>query len=126
MLVMLLVSCSTSDPVPAGPLPSLAQPSKPAVASGVPQAGEPVIVGVTYVGGVLTGDTGTRTLPVGTLVRLTVLSDVADTLHVTGYDRREQVTINQPVQLELLLDRPGTFEVELEDNNVTLTTLRVG
>lgn len=126
LLALGVTACGGPDPTPSGPLPSIAAPDKPSVASGVPQAGEPLIVGVTYVGGKATGDTGTVQAAVGTEIRVTVLSDVADVLHVTGYDQRVQVTINQPVQLELLADRAGEFTVELEGKGVTLTRLQVG
>ncbi len=126
LLGLSVAACGGEDATPSGPLPSLSRPSKPAVASGVSQAGEPLIVGVTLVGGRVTGDTGPVSVAVGTPIRLTVLSDVADVLLVTGYDRREQVTVNNPVQLEFVADRSGTFEVLLEASGTTITTLQVG
>lgn len=63
---------------------------------------------------------------VGDTVALTVTSDVADTVHVHGYDLEEPVAPEEPATLAFTADIPGVFEVELHDSGLKLADLRVG
>lgn len=126
LLALTLLGCGDDvDPEPSGAAPTVVAPSLPSVASGVTQAGVPQLVNVTVRDGVVTGAAGSIALATNTRVRLTVLADTADTLLVDGYDLRAKVTIDDPVQLAFIADRPGTFAVRLEKAGTVLTRLVV-
>ena len=61
---------------------------------------------------------------IGATVRLEVTSDVADELHVHGYDEAVDLPPRAPATLRFLADIPGAFEVELHGSG-PLTELRV-
>jgi hypothetical protein len=54
-----------------------------------------------------------------------VTSDVADHVHVHGYDLMKDVTPGKRVKFEFEADIDGQFEIELEDRHVEIATLRV-
>ena len=58
-------------------------------------------------------------------MRLVVTSDVADEVHVHGYDEKAAVPANGTVELSFTADIPGVFEVELEQRGRRLLTLEV-
>jgi len=124
--LLTLAGCGGGNVEPSGPLPTLVAPSLPAVASNVPQTGQPQMVNVSISGGKATGDTGPVTLKVNTEVRITVLADVTDVLLVKGYQRRTQLSVGSPVQLEFIANRTGTFDIVLEQSGFKVTTLVVG
>jgi hypothetical protein len=55
----------------------------------------------------------------------TVDADVADEVHVHGYDLVADVAPGSPAELTFLADIPGVFEVELESSHVELLRLEV-
>ena len=61
----------------------------------------------------------------GETVRLVVTSDVAEEVHVHGYDRKVAVPANGTAELTFTADIPGVFEVELEQRHRRLFTLEV-
>jgi heme/copper-type cytochrome/quinol oxidase subunit 2 len=62
---------------------------------------------------------------VGDRVVLIVRSDVADHVHVHGYDLMQDVAPGAPARISFRADAPGRFEVELEDRHLPLTELVV-
>jgi hypothetical protein len=58
-------------------------------------------------------------------VVLVVRSDVADHVHVHGYDLLGDVAPGQPTRIRFRANRVGRFEVELEDRALQLIDLRV-
>ena len=111
------------------PRPVVSSPNAPAVSTALPERPDrsiPQIVNVNLLDGGVTGDVGEVPVRLGSLVRLTVLSDVADVVVVEGYGQTIQAAVDQPVQLELLADMPGSFDVTLRDDGTLLTTLVVG
>jgi hypothetical protein len=73
------------------------------------------------VGGVeeLSYDSGER-------IKFVVTADVADEVHVHGYDIAKDVRANGTVRFAFPADIEGVFEVELESAHVTIAKLRVG
>ncbi|WP_199537260.1 hypothetical protein [Spongiactinospora gelatinilytica] len=61
----------------------------------------------------------------GETVQIVVTSDVADELHVHGYDRTAELVAGRPSTLTLTAGIPGVFEVEVHENGLLLTRLRV-
>lgn len=84
----------------------------------------PTLIEVGYSGGTVTGG-GRREAPVGEVVSIEVTSDVADEVHLHGYDKKVDVTPGAPATLTFTADIPGIFEVELESRGVKLIDLVV-
>ncbi len=61
----------------------------------------------------------------GQRVVLTVRSQVADHVHVHGYDLFADVAPGQPARISFRADLPGRFEIELEDRHQQIAELRV-
>lgn len=63
---------------------------------------------------------------VGDTVELTVTSDVADEVHVHGYDLHAPVGPDQPAVVTFQSDIPGVFEIELEQRGLRIAEATVG
>ena len=61
----------------------------------------------------------------GDRVVLVVRSDVADEVHLHGYDLSADVPAGGTARISFVADVPGRFEVELEDTGVQLADLTV-
>jgi len=81
---------------------------------------------VTVTGGQVSGDTGRVPVAAGEHVVLVVTSDVADELHVHGYDLEAELPPGTPATVEFDATIPGVFEVELHDAGTLLLSLQVG
>jgi heme/copper-type cytochrome/quinol oxidase subunit 2 len=64
-------------------------------------------------------------VPLGSTVELVVASDVADEVHVHGYDRLSYVTAGATTSVRFVADLPGVFDVELEQRGLPLTQLEI-
>lgn len=126
LLVLPLAACSGEDAVPSGDRPIVATADNPDVAPSVDDPSVPRLISIVVTDGRLTGDTGVVQVKRNVVVRLTVISDKADTVLVQGYGQRALATAEVPVQLEFLADEPGDFRIVLEDSGLELTRLRVG
>ena len=90
-----------------------APPPKPAIPTIVVRNGEPVD-GIQE----LTFDAGER-------VRFRVRSNVADEIHVHGYDVSEEVAAGGSVVFSFPADIEGIFEVELHESEEQIAELRI-
>ena len=142
LLTVLLAGCAAGSDdappaaarsAPAGPATS-ADPSPSADPSGAPSpsaspsvAPSPAVrtIDVSYAGGQVTGTTGREQVAVGERVVLRITSDVADEVHVHGYDLQQALPAGVPVEIPLHATIPGGFEVELHDAGKALCQLRV-
>ena len=79
---------------------------------------------VGYTGGTITGG-GRRSTTLGQPVIIRVTSDVADELHLHGYDKTVELKANGTATITFIADRPGIFEVELEKKQLKLFELEV-
>ena len=61
----------------------------------------------------------------GDTVRFAVTADVADHVHVHGYDKLADVGPGQPARFSFKATIPGIFEVELEEAGLPIARLRV-
>jgi hypothetical protein len=61
----------------------------------------------------------------GDQIRFVVRSDVADEVHIHGYDKSEDVPANGSVRFSFPASIEGVFEVELEGRGVQIAELRV-
>jgi FtsP/CotA-like multicopper oxidase with cupredoxin domain len=83
------------------------------------------VIAVTLAHGSATGVQPRTDVKRGTRVRISVTSDVAEVLHVHGYELEKDVAAGQATQLEFVADTPGVFEVELHTSKKVLTRLQV-
>jgi hypothetical protein len=85
----------------------------------------PVQVDVVVVGGEPQGGIVRQSVDLDSAVVLTVTSDVADEVHVHGYDLMADVAPGAPATIRFTADAPGRFEIELEDTGVQIAELEV-
>ncbi len=81
-------------------------------------------VTVTVAGGKASGDTK-PTVKLGEPVVITLRSDVADELHLHGYDRTVKVAAGGTARLRFVADVPGRFEAEMHDTGMRVLLLTV-
>lgn len=86
---------------------------------------KPVVVRVTVVGGVPQGGIVRETVRKGDEVVLVVTSDVADEVHVHGYDISRDIAPGKAARIAFVAKLPGRFEVELEERGVQIADLTI-
>jgi hypothetical protein len=88
---------------------------------------EPEAVRLDYVivGGQPQGGIARDSVDRGRSVVITVTSDVADEVHVHGYDLSAEVAPGAPATIRFVADAPGRFEIELENSAVQVAELEV-
>lgn len=100
-------------------MPSVAQSPSPAA----PAADQ--TIRLTYAGGKVSGDTGVVNVKHNSTLALVVTCDVADQVHVHGYDKQADVGKGGPVTLLFKATLQGRWEVELEKLGRRLVQLQV-
>lgn len=90
-----------------------------------PAATQAQPVTVTVRGGKPVGGVRTMTVRSGQTVSITVDSDVADEIHVHGYDKQAAVTAGTPVTISFPATIEGRFTIELEQRSEPILTLVV-
>jgi hypothetical protein len=99
----------------AGPTPTPAVTAAPAVQR----------VEVRFAGGAVVGGAPSPRVPLGSTVELAVTGDLADEIHLHGYNKTAQVAAGKTATLTFVADTPGTFEVELENRGAKLVEIQV-
>lgn len=84
-----------------------------------------LMVDVGFVGGDVTGIEGRVDVELGQTVMLRISSDVAEHVHVHGYDIFLDVGPDQEGTLMFEANVPGVFEIEFEDSGLLVTELEV-
>jgi heme/copper-type cytochrome/quinol oxidase subunit 2 len=64
-------------------------------------------------------------VPKDTQLRIVVIADVTDHVHVHGYDLMADVAPGAPAVIAFPTDAPGRFEIELEDRGRQIAQLNV-
>jgi hypothetical protein len=82
-------------------------------------------IAVVVAEGAVTPPTSRIEVANGALVRITITSDVDDSLHVHGYDRMLALAAGVPASLDLRTDRSGLFDVETHSAHLVLFQLEV-
>ena len=85
----------------------------------------PTVVRIRVVNAAPQGGIVRETVQQGDRVVLVVTSDVADHIHLHGYDIMRDVTPGRPARLPFRATVPGRFEVELEDRGVPIADITV-
>lgn len=83
------------------------------------------VVSVTVDGDTITPEPGKVPIAVGEDVTIKVTSDVAEEVHVHGYDKMMDLEPGVENKVTFTADIPGLFEVELEDSGTLLLELEV-
>jgi hypothetical protein len=129
-LATVLTGCAGTDSAATPGSGSSTAASSTASAStataAVPTAAAGQRVEVTVTGGQVSGDTGRVPVPAGEQVTLVITSDVADEVHVHGYDLTADLVPGQPAELSFAATIPGVFEVELHEVGTVLLSLQIG
>ncbi len=85
----------------------------------------PLVIEVLFTGGTVQGG-GRIQVPRGKPVVVRVTSDVAEEIHVHGYDIYADLEPGITGELTFVADVPGVFEVELERSRLEIIELEVG
>ena len=109
----------------AGTPPQAAGNSAPASSTAAASSAADQRIEVQVRGGQISGDTGRVPVAAGSHVTLVVTSDVADEVHVHGYDKEQELSPGQPAEIVFDATIPGVFEVELHEAGTTLLSLQV-
>lgn len=83
------------------------------------------IIEISVSGGVVSPEARQVAVPMGNTVRLLVTSDVADEVHVHGYELTLDLAPGAQAELTFLAEIPGIFEAELHEDGQQLFELRV-
>jgi copper(I)-binding protein len=86
---------------------------------------QPTVVRIRVVNGAPQGGIVRETVAKGDRVVLVVTSDVADHVHLHGYDIMRDVAPGRPARLPFRATIPGRFEVELEDRGLPIADITV-
>ncbi len=89
------------------------------------EAEKPTEVKVVVVDGAPEGGIVRQTVQKGDRVVLVVTSDVADEIHLHGYDKSRDVAAGGTVRLPFKATIPGRFEAELESRSVQIAEITV-
>ncbi|CAA9473439.1 MAG: hypothetical protein AVDCRST_MAG13-640 [uncultured Solirubrobacteraceae bacterium] len=106
----------------ATPEPQEAEPQATATATPRPKPG---IQTVRYRDGKVVGGRTRLDVDKGETVRFAVASDVAEEIHVHGYDRYVDIPAGGSKRITFKADIEGIFEVELHDAGLEIAQLRV-
>lgn len=90
-----------------------------------PEPEGPTVVRVTVVDGAPKGGIVREKVSRGDRVALVVTSDVADEIHLHGYDISRDVRAGGTARIVFTATIPGRFEVELEERGVQIADLTV-
>jgi hypothetical protein len=112
-------SAPTSTPVSSHPTTTPSSTPTPVV----PAAD--VVVDVKIAGGKSTPSGQTVKAKTGQKIRITAVSDVADSLHVHGYDKTLELKPGRSVSVEFTADTKGSFEVETHESGKLVFKLQV-
>jgi hypothetical protein len=112
---------TTTEQTTTEPPPTTTEP--PAATAPPPE--RPVTIRIAVVGGRPEGGSRRASVRRGRQVVLRVTSDVADHVHLHGYDLMADVAPGTPAQIRFRATVPGRFEIELEDRRIPIGDLEV-
>jgi len=130
VLVLAAAGCTSAQPEP-DPTADATTPGTPASPESPTPDEQPspgrdaLVIEATVSGGGVRTDSERVEVELGKTVRLVILSDANDELHVHGYELKRSVVAGEELTLEFVADIPGVFEVELEETGLHLFELRV-
>ena len=120
--LVVLAACGNEDDSPTVATAESTSTVVPAPAGTSPPT--PTVLSVNVRGGSVEGASRQRA-PLNQPVTIRVTSDVAEEVHVHGYDKRAAVTAGSSVDITFVANIPGVFEVEFERSHKLLFSLEV-
>lgn len=111
----------TPTAVASSPTPAATSTPTPTPSS----SPEVVVIAVAVAGRKVTPAPGRVPVPLGRQVELRVTSDIADEIHVHGYELEEQVKAGGTTFFYFTADQAGLFEVETHEHSLVLLQLLV-
>lgn len=90
-----------------------------------PEVEKPTVVRIVVVNGAPEGGIVRKSVDKGDRVVIVVTSNVADEVHLHGYDISRDVAAGGTVRIAINATLPGRFEVELEDRGIQIGDLTV-
>jgi hypothetical protein len=123
---LLVAGCSSDDPGATTPSSTPPPSSTSAGATSPSQtafAGTEIVVEVTN--GKVSPPTHRVKVAKGTAIRLLVMSDEADEVHVHGYEIEKELPAGERVTLDFTADQTGLFDIELHESDLQLAQLEV-
>lgn len=123
----MLSGCADGDPSTIetpSPTTTATTQSPPAATSTLPP-GVDHLVRVTVQGGQVVGGAQRVRIPTGDVVRLEVMSDAADEVHLHTYDKTVDVAAGGRAVLTFTASIPGVITAELEGAQLTLVRFQV-
>jgi len=127
-VVVLFVVLAGGDDDGGGETTTQAQPATGTTAPATepePEPAEEAVPRIVVEGGEPRGGVERLSFDSGERVRFVVRSDVADEVHVHGYDVSREVPAGGSVRFGFPASIEGVFEVELEGRGVQIAELRV-
>ncbi len=118
--LLVLAACGEGDDSPAVTSDATTQTT---IAGGPTTVA--TVVAVTVRGGWVVDGSSRQRATLGQPVTVRVTSDVADEVHVHGYDKKVAVAAGRTAEVTFLANIPGVFEVEFERTHKVLFTLEV-
>jgi hypothetical protein len=115
-------AATTTAPATTEELPPATTEVPPTTTTTAPT---PAVVRIVVVGGQPQGGIRRASVRRGREVIVRVSSDVADHIHLHGYDLIADVAPGAPAEITFVADVPGRFEIELEDRGVPIADLQV-
>jgi hypothetical protein len=115
----------SGDPSPGAGSPIASAMTNPTMTPTATPAGDVVEIKVTTTGGRVVPRPSVHKVAKGRTVRIIVISDVNDELHVHGYDLPAELTAGRPAVVEFTADQAGRFEVETHESGLQLFQLQV-
>jgi hypothetical protein len=123
---LLLASCGSDDETTTtteAPPPPVTVTTTITMPPGTPA--RPTEISIVVVDGAPKGGIVREKVEKNDLVVLVVRSDVADHVHLHGYDVMRDVAPGKPARLPFKATIPGVFEVELEDRGLQIADITV-
>jgi hypothetical protein len=119
-------AATTVQTATEAPPPTEAPPTETtAAAPPATTAAGPVELSYTVVGGLPEGGIARDSVDLDSDVVVTVTSDVADEVHLHGYDLSADVAPGAPATIRFEANAAGRFEIELENTGVQIAELEV-
>lgn len=140
VLALPLAACGTSSSPASPPATSSAAAASAAPSTSstpstpnTPSPGEPsptagtdaVVVNVQVSGGRVRPGLQTTKVKAGQKVTITATSDVADSIHVHGYDKTLDLPPGEAASVSFVADVKGVFEVETHETELLVAKLAV-
>ena len=126
VLFAVLRPSDSDEPTLAPSTTETATTSSPTTSNPPPPAPpQPVLVRIVVRGGKPVGGVQRPSVAKGKRVRLVIRSDVADEVHLHGYDLMDDVGPGEPARLSFRATVPGRFEIELEERGIEIAELEV-